>query len=54
MEKYKHLDLEERIQISVNLNLGRNRAEIARLLKRPKSTINREIKRNTCSSYRWT
>ena len=54
MEKYKHLDLEERIQISVNLNLGRSRAEIARLLKRPKSTINREIKRNSCSSYRWT
>ena len=53
MRKYQHLNQEERIQISTYLNLQKSKAEIARLLNRPKSTISREIKRNSGSSYRW-
>jgi IS30 family transposase len=54
MIKYKRLNSEERVQIETYLNLGKSRAEISRLLNRPKSTINREIQRNTGSVYRWS
>lgn len=42
---YKHLDLEERVKISVYLMEGYNPSQIARKLGRDRSTINREIKR---------
>ena len=44
---YKQLTHEERYQISVLLKAGLNQTEIAMLLKRHKSTISREISRNT-------
>lgn len=44
---YTHLTQSERYQISILAKAGHNRAEIARLLNRHKSTISREILRNT-------
>jgi IS30 family transposase len=44
---YTQLTHEERYQISVLLKAGLNQTEIAMLLKRHKSTISREISRNT-------
>jgi IS30 family transposase len=40
------MSYEERVKIEVYLSEGKKRAEISRLLNRPKSTVNREIKRN--------
>jgi IS30 family transposase len=51
MEGYKRISYEERIKIEILLNQGKRRSEIARLLERPKTTINREIKRNSGSLY---
>ena len=45
---YKHLDLEERVKISVYLMEGYTPYQIARKLNRHPSTINREIKRGVC------
>ena len=44
---YKQLTHEERYQISVLLKAGLNQTEIAMILERHKSTISREITRNT-------
>lgn len=43
---YTHLTQAERYQISILAKAGHNKAEIARLLNRHKSTIGREISRN--------
>ena len=45
--RYQQLTHEERYQISVLLKAGLNQTEIAMILKRHKSTISREIARNT-------
>ena len=47
MQKYTHLTLEQRYQISSNLKSNFSISEIARRLGCHKSTISREIKRNT-------
>lgn len=44
---YKQLTHEERYQISALLKAGHNQTEIAMILERHKSTISREISRNT-------
>jgi len=44
---YKHLSLEERYQIYILMSAGKNKQQIAELLGRHKSTISREIARNT-------
>ena len=44
---YTQLTHEERYQISVLLKAGLNQTEIAMILERHKSTINREITRNS-------
>ena len=43
---FRHLDLSERVVIETQLRLGRRPAEIAAGLKRARSTISREIRRN--------
>lgn len=45
--KYTQLTQEERYQIYALLKAGNNQTDIAMLLKRHKSTISREIRRNT-------
>jgi transposase, IS30 family len=45
-KSYKQLSVEERSVVMVGLRQGLSRRAIARLLKRPASTIAREIKRN--------
>ena len=45
--KYKQLTQEERYQISVLLKAGHDQSEIAMILSRNKSTISRELRRNT-------
>lgn len=52
MKGYKRISYEERVQIELLLKQGKRRTEISRILNRPKSTINREIKRNEASTYR--
>ena len=44
---YKHLSQEERYQIYILMSAGNNLQQIAELLCRHKSTISREITRNT-------
>ena len=44
---YKHLSQEERYQIYILMSAGKNKQQIAELLGRHKSTISREIARNT-------
>lgn len=46
---YSHLSASERGEISAYLKMGKNPSEIARLLGRHRSTINREIKRGSVS-----
>ncbi len=43
---YRHLDLSERVVIETQLRLGRRAAEIAACLKRARSTVSREMRRN--------
>ena len=43
---FRHLDLSERVVIETQLRLGMSPAEIAAGLKRARSTIRREIRRN--------
>ena len=43
---YRHLDLSERVVIETQLRLGRRPAEIAACLKRARSTVSREMRRN--------
>ena len=56
--KYRQLTLEERLLISHLLRQGFSYAEIARQIGRHRSTIARELERNTCygydSSYRYS
>ncbi len=56
--KYQQLTLEERVLIAHLLKQGFNRAEIGRQMGRHRSTIGRELTRNTCygydSSYRYS
>ena len=47
MQKYTHLTLEQRYQISALLKSNISISEIARQIGCHKSTISREIKRNT-------
>lgn len=44
---YKQLTQEERYQISALLKAGHDQTDIAMILKRDKSTISRELKRDT-------
>jgi len=44
---YKHLSQEERYQICILMTAGNTQQQIADLLGRHKSTISREIARNT-------
>ena len=56
--KYQQLTLEERVLISHLLTQGLNLSEIGRQIGRHRSTIWRELARNTChgydSSYRYS
>lgn len=56
--KYQQLTLEERVLISHLLRQGFSRSEIGRQIGRHRSTIGRELARNTChgydSSYRYS
>lgn len=45
--KYKQLDLEQRYQIEAYLKVGKSRSEIARLIGVHRSTVGREMNRNT-------
>lgn len=47
MGQYKHLSLEEREDIMVSRSHGKSVGEIARQIGRSKSTVSREIKRNS-------
>ena len=52
--KYKHLSQAKRYQIYVLMKAGHDQTQIAKLLDRHKSTISRELIRNTGSrGYRW-
>ena len=44
---HKHLSQEERYQIYILMSAGNSQQQIAELLSRHKSTISREIARNT-------
>ncbi|MGV4380821.1 helix-turn-helix domain-containing protein, partial [Ornithobacterium rhinotracheale] len=44
--RFKHLDLHDRAMIEAYLKAGWSISKIARELKRDKSTISREVKRN--------
>jgi transposase, IS30 family len=52
MRTYKRLSYEDRVKIETYLTLGKEKAEISRLLNRPKSTIGREIARNSTLGYK--
>jgi len=45
--RYTHLTQDERYQIHILKRAGKNQSEIAGLMKRDKSTISRELKRNS-------
>ncbi|MDE7234735.1 MAG: helix-turn-helix domain-containing protein, partial [Ruminiclostridium sp.] len=47
MKPYTHFTLNERICLEVFLKNGKNFSEIGRLMGRDKSTISREVKRNS-------
>ena len=49
----KHIDLKQRMQIEKNLELGKSKAEIARLLGRHKSSIYDEISQNTDPTFKF-
>ena len=53
MKPYSHFTEEERICLAVLLKLGTSQAEIARKLNRNRSTISREIKRNSNKDGRY-
>ncbi len=52
MNGYTRISYEERVKIELLLSQGKKRSEIALTLNRPRSTINREIERNSGSIYR--
>ena len=47
MKSYSHFTLEERFCLAVWIKFGLSQAKIARLLDRSRSTISREVKRNS-------
>ena len=47
MQSYNHFTLDERESLQNLLKEGKNKAQIAKILKRARSTIGREIDRNT-------
>lgn len=47
-EGYRHLELDERVQIEKGLDRGESIRSIARSLSRSASTISREVSRNAC------
>jgi len=47
----KHLTQEQRYEISAYLHSGKNKSEIASLVRVHKSTISREIARNSYGSW---
>ena len=51
-KQYIHLTLSERDQITIMLYEGRKMSEIAKALGRDKSTISRELNRNSSSEYK--
>ncbi|MCR4812041.1 MAG: helix-turn-helix domain-containing protein [Bacteroidales bacterium] len=53
MKKYNHLTHEQRYTISVCLKENKTKSEIARLIGVSKSTVSREIKRNSNSVGRY-
>lgn len=54
MLPYKHFTAEERQIIQENLNKGKKSSEIARMLSRNRSSVLREIKRNSSrKGYNW-
>lgn len=53
MKKYNHLTREQRYTISVCLKENKSKSEIARLIGVTKSTVSREIKRNSNSVGRY-
>ena len=53
MKRYNHLTREQRYTISVCLKENKSRSEIARLIGVSKSTVSREIKRNSNSVGRY-
>ena len=52
MKEYKRISYEERVKIELMLEQGKRPSEISITLHRHKSTIIREIKRNSGSTYR--
>ncbi len=52
MNGYTRISYEERVKIELLLSQGKKRSEIALTLNRPRSTINREIERNSGLIYR--
>ena len=52
MERYKRISFEERIRLEIYLSQGKKKSEIATLLKRSKSTIGRELKKHSGSTYK--
>ena len=53
MRGYSHLSDDEREQIGLLKVLGHSIGAIARALRRPKSTISRELSRNRLASGRY-
>ncbi len=51
MNGYTRISYEERVKIELLLSQGKKRSEIALTLNRPRSTINREIERNSGLIY---
>lgn len=47
-KKYKQLDKEQRYQIGILLEAGKNKSEIANLISVHKATLTRELQRNIC------
>ena len=48
---YKHLSLEERHYIEIEMRAGKSLNKIAKALRRSQSTLSREISRNTVSGH---
>ena len=48
MRGYSHLSDDEREQIGLLTVLGHSIGAIARAIRRPKSTVSRELSRNSC------
>lgn len=51
MGRYRHYTIEEREETMCLLRQGKSISEIARALNRSKSTVSREIRRNSCKKF---